>query len=735
MHDDETAVVPQRPDNSLGGLSPEKQGHRVDAGHSHQPGPLNQSDNPISHPGTSHPGTSHPGTSQPGTYPTDASSQHSGPHSTLASASHPEYDPPHVSTQGTGLNDINHEGLLTEDAFHALQLRAQPFESLTAGGELYADKQTFAQINEIRQALISGDTLLLLSGATGSGKSTLLKQLTAQTGQRLQFFSVRGSEQFSTRNLFAGILDSWKLDASGDLENVVKELLLSLQAAQERDYIVVIMVDDADAINTRELQLLLASTQYINSGDAPLLRIIFAAPPEFEALIPEVLPAGSNLPYASLQIEPFHASRAGPYMEFRLNQAGHFEAFPFDERQVNEIANDAAGIPARINTLAADSLNAVYAPIPVATRKSSALPGFKKVARVALGIFALGLIVAGLLYKGPEPETPGKYKVVESEPVDTRSRNTASTSTADSASQPAVVIADTKAPLTTSEVNTSDVDAAGTEADNKALNNTTESADTQNTNQNTDQSAGQNTLDGKPAVAADTPSTETKAATTTAGNTAATENAAVTPAAEGKAADSKSTDTEQSAAETNDAKAGSPQTVESSGTDQSAATEQANAEQAPTEQTQAEQTQAEQSQTDQPKAEVEQSNVEQPAAEQPKTDQPAATKPEPQADNVEGLESANWILVQNPNLYTVQMSATTDRKSVVSFLRRSDLEAPNSIFSFQRNGKTWFALVHGLYPTIKDAREAIEQMTKAARSNQPWIREVGRIQKALKSTD
>ncbi len=79
------------------------------------------------------------------------------------------------------------------------------------------------------------------------------------------------------------------------------------------------------------------------------------------------------------------------------------------------------------------------------------------------------------------------------------------------------------------------------------------------------------------------------------------------------------------------------------------------------------------------------------------------------------------------------MSASDDRKDVEDFLRRSKLASPNSIFSFKRGNNTWFALVHGLYPTITEARNAIESMPQSAKANQPWIRAISQIQDSVKN--
>lgn len=609
----------------------------------------------------------------------------------------------------------NAAGLLTDYAIQALQLRSQPFENGVMQGELFADEQTYAQINEIRQAVISGETLLLLLGEEGSGRTTLLKQLTHQSGQRLQYFSVRGGENYTTQNLFNGILDSWKLNPPAELEDTLKELIYSLQATQERNTIVIIMIDDVDRLPANELRLLLSSAEYINSGEDTLLRLVFSAHPEFENVIPDLLPEGSEMPYSALMIEPFHASRAAPYMEFRLNQAGFYEEFPFDERQVNAMANDARGLPGHINAIAAEALNNSYSPFPQKSSRSgfslAALGGGKRLGKILLGVCGLGLILAGLLYKSPQKSDPG-YEVVETKPV------TGNPSAADNQQQLTM-------PGETATAAAANTPAATQgETANTAASNASAQTESRAQQEAATETSSAETPDTKPAIA-----TKPAADKTPAPDSGAT---AVAPST------ANNDDLKAAAAEINAAVAGTkepkePKEPKDSDTSSSTPADTKKPEEA---------TKTDTADTDSTKAvTAKPANAETPVKESvDASNGTASSKPATKASNnsaakpdtVNGIESANWVLLQDPKLYTVQMSASTDRPSVASFLRRGKLEAPNSIFSFQRNGKTWYALVHGLYPNIRDARAAIEKMSKAARSNQPWIREIGRIQQALK---
>lgn len=96
------------------------------------------------------------------------------------------------------------------------------------------------------------------------------------------------------------------------------------------------------------------------------------------------------------------------------------------------------------------------------------------------------------------------------------------------------------------------------------------------------------------------------------------------------------------------------------------------------------------------------------------------------------LETPNWVLLQPPTQFTVQMIASSKRSEVERFIIRHKLDGPNSIFAFNRGDETWYALIHGLYAEIDDAKDAVKSLPKAVRSQHPWIRQIKRIHQSLK---
>lgn len=695
------------------------------------------------------------------------------------------------------------EGTLLDDTMQELQLRSQPFTGPSAEGELFADEVTFSQINEIKQAIIKGDTVLVLTGEEGAGKTTLLKQLTRNSGTRLQFFSVKGGEKYTTHNLFSGILNAWKLTPPADFEDSTNEMLRALQANQERHTTVVLLLDDADLLPPKELHLLLATVQYFN-GDEQLLRVILSAQPQFEAQLPQMLPQGLKLPYSVMQVEPMLASRAAPYIQLRLNQAGHFDEFPLSDKQVSAIANDASGYPGRINFLAAEALNEIYCPFTDSQTQSSKSSGFfskfsragagsssssggiGKIAKALAALFGFGLIVAGIYSTTLKDKSGAENSVANNDSGDsqTAGNNTVTSNTA-ATSNVAANNSDFKTvetrpvvpkPATATDENVAGATATGDASRLEQVSTAGANAAANDTNANqpgaTANSAAGATDAGNASAAAKqgqsgTAETELQAAaselsaalgnpTNSGRATATAANSTASPDANATTSNSaESTSTARPAIEstaTTVTESTSP-AADSTSTEAQAETQAETQAQAPSAETASQTDTTDQeansaaigdSDTTDTVAELPAATPASPtgasseqtaeaAATETSADEVAANRESSSGDNVNGLESPNWVLLQDADQFTIQMSASTDRSDITRFLQAANLQKPTSIYSFKRGETTWYALVQGLYPNLGEARAAIKDMNKAAVKNQPWIRKIGSIQNSVKN--
>lgn len=572
---------------------------------------------------------------------------------------------------------------LTDFALDELQLQQQPFSTPPAEGDSFLDAIAEAQLDDIKQALISGDDLLLVLGPEGSGKSTLLSQLGTNSGQRIQCFSVRGSERFSTSNLFSGMLEAFKKVPPSDLKLMLDDLIPCMQGMADHNTLGAVVLDDADLIPEAELTKLLSGMLYINSSDETLLRVTLAAPTEFEERIPELLPEGADLPYSSLAIDAFDKDRSAAYLHHRLQKAGAGDAFPFSDEELTAINAEAGGRPGLLHAVAAQHLNSRDAnyiadlPPELADHKKAGGGFLSKFGGTKLlaGLAALLMIFAGLFLLKPKTDNvpDDRYKVVESKKIETDKK----------ASEIRLLEEQTLAKQQKAE------EDARQQAAKLAA-------------QAAEQEAEQKT--------------NVATANTETGNASAVD---ATAAAEKAAADA------QAKADAAKAEAQRQAKIER----EEAEKAEKLAQQKLAEEKAAQEKLAKEKQAQEEAARAAEAKA---AEEKAAADKAAQEKAAQSQANLNNLESPNWILVQNPSLFTVQMIADTQRSSVENFLANASLDAPNSIFSFNRDGVTWYALVHGLYDSIEEARLDIEKMPANARNNQPWIRAVGRIQNALK---
>jgi len=574
--------------------------------------------------------------------------------------------------------DIDQTGLLSDATLSALQISQQAFASQQGQSEadhaLFSDEVTAEQLADIKQALITGDDLLLILGEEGAGKTTLLSQLGANSGLRIQCFAVKGSPRFSTMNLFAGMLEAFKRKPPETLKQILDELIPCLQTMVSRNTLSAIVLDDAHKVNETELTQLLSGMLYVNSQDETLMRVALAAPSDFENRIPDLLPEGADLPYSSLTIDGLSPHRASAYVAFRLAQSGFTGEFPFTEREMANLIDQSAGLPAALHIAVADDLNKRHGliddslPAELMSQPEGAFL-HSRLGKLALGAVATAFIIAGIiLFLNPADEQNSD-------------RYTVASQDAEETDDPARELKLLKnEPVVLSDEDSGTENQPSTAPVPESPESMVPVASTPVVDERPDQAIVPEPIPEPMLV----PLEETS------------EVAAAEPAPEPVPAPEPP-----------------PQPLEEPASD---AQPDATSSEPSTELVEAEPVQPEET-----------------AGESQESTDTTGTAAIDATKAPGFLESPNWILVQNPDQFTVQMSASTDRPSVENFLKRNPLNPPNSIFSFDRNGVTWYALVHGLFASIDEARQAVESMPPDALTNQPWIRSVGRVQSVLKA--
>lgn len=116
-----------------------------------------------------------------------------------------------------------------------------------------------------------------------------------------------------------------------------------------------------------------------------------------------------------------------------------------------------------------------------------------------------------------------------------------------------------------------------------------------------------------------------------------------------------------------------------------------------------------------------------PAPTQPTPSAATRTEPAAPADKVGG---ETWLLERNPSHFTIQLVALGRESDVPVYIKDRKLGGTLAYFRTRRDGKVWYALVTGSYPTKAAATAAANQLKSAGAET--WIRRFGDIQALIR---
>jgi DamX protein len=104
---------------------------------------------------------------------------------------------------------------------------------------------------------------------------------------------------------------------------------------------------------------------------------------------------------------------------------------------------------------------------------------------------------------------------------------------------------------------------------------------------------------------------------------------------------------------------------------------------------------------------------------------PSAPKP--------SVTAGSGILSWKATDYTIQLLGVSTQKAAADFIASQPNRADLTMFKTTRQGRDWFVVVAGRYGSAAQARQAITTLPAAQRESGPWPREVGVIQKEIRS--
>jgi len=95
------------------------------------------------------------------------------------------------------------------------------------------------------------------------------------------------------------------------------------------------------------------------------------------------------------------------------------------------------------------------------------------------------------------------------------------------------------------------------------------------------------------------------------------------------------------------------------------------------------------------------------------------------------MSPMDWVANQNPAYYTLQLASSTNQGLIEKYYTENALYGKAGYYRSQREGEYWYALVYGTYPSVSDAKEAINHLPPGLKKWSPWVRNISSIHKLM----
>lgn len=228
-----------------------------------------------------------------------------------------------------------------------------PFQSGPDTRFLYMDPARRNVFAQLLSSVYEGRGLVLLSGARGLGKSTLIRHLAEQLSALDSVLVLYPGGVLNCRPgmSFADVLAACRgrfdrrQPSAGDEER----LMATLERAAGRGQVVVLMLDDADALDDAT-HTRLRHLSEPDEEDRRLMSVILVGSQRLERRL-EHLSDGDGFVELTINLPPLRDRDVDRLVRHRLTVAGHGDGDLFSPVALAEIARRCRGNPTRINAL------------------------------------------------------------------------------------------------------------------------------------------------------------------------------------------------------------------------------------------------------------------------------------------------------------------------------------------------------------------------------------------------
>jgi len=245
--------------------------------------------------------------------------------------------------------------------FNVLGLNKEPFSTSPDPNFFYQSQEHQAAITRLLIEIRLRRGLSVILGDVGTGKTTLSRKLFQLLKERDDIiFHMVLDPTFETEVLFLdSLIRTFQIELNTpnpsilDYKEAVKKYLF--QKGVEENKIIVLLIDEAQKLNSLSLEILRVLLNY-ETNEFKLLQLVLLAQLE---LLPRIREIKNLMDRVSLKyiLNPLDEKETKEMIEFRVKHAGYDGAVPlFTDDAIAQIYHHTQGYPRRISLLCHNAL-------------------------------------------------------------------------------------------------------------------------------------------------------------------------------------------------------------------------------------------------------------------------------------------------------------------------------------------------------------------------------------------
>jgi general secretion pathway protein A len=245
--------------------------------------------------------------------------------------------------------------------YRHLGLDREPFSTSPDPAFFYLSRYHGAALFRLRVGIELKRGLSIVVGDIGTGKSTMARRLSQiyYEDPRVDFHVILNPMHQSDEEFLKNLLDTFHIEydegTAGrvDCLHAIEKHLY--QKGVEENKVVVLLIDEAQQLSQRALELLRLLLNY-ETNEHKLLQLILVGQMELVPKLQEV-PNFWDRISTKVKIPPLNEAAMKEMIDFRLKQANYAKSFPiFTSSALRQIYRKTRGLPRRVTMLCHDAL-------------------------------------------------------------------------------------------------------------------------------------------------------------------------------------------------------------------------------------------------------------------------------------------------------------------------------------------------------------------------------------------